>query len=72
MTYIKVKDKNYLERDIMSNGIVNADTENYQKYVESYKQKYTEKQKIAHLETEMSIIKNDLSEIKSLLMGLVK
>lgn len=68
MTYIKVKDKNYLERDVLSNGIVNTDMENYQKYVETYKEKYNEKQKIKQLESDMKTIKEDLNEIKVLIM----
>lgn len=72
MTYIKVKDKNHLERDKLSNGIVNTDVENYEKYLETYRQKYNEKQKITNLENEMNVIKNDLSEIKNLLVSLIK
>jgi hypothetical protein len=72
MTYIKVKDKNHLERDKFSNAIVNTDVENYEKYLETYRQKYSEKQKITNLENEMNVIKNDLSEIKNLLVSLIK
>lgn len=70
MTYIKVKDKNHLERDRYSNAIVNTDFENYQKYVEAYKQTYTEKQRLLKLENDMAEVKGDLSEIKQLLRGL--
>lgn len=70
MTYIKVKDKNHLERDQFSKAIVNTDYENYQKYVDNYKQVYTEKQRILKLEADMTSVKDDLLEIKQLLRGL--
>lgn len=71
MDYIKVKDKDYLERDTFSNGIVNTDIEGYNKYIENYKRNYSSQQKIKSLESDMNSIKNDINEIKSLLMGLV-
>ena len=40
MNYIKVKDKDYLLRDIESNGIINSDDIGYQAYVENYKRTY--------------------------------
>lgn len=70
--YIKVKDKNYLERDAFSHGIVNTDFENYQKYVETYKEKFNEKQRIKQLETDMESIKENLNEIKMLLIQAFK
>jgi len=70
MDYIKVKDKDYLIREVDSNGIVNTDYENYKKYVESYKQKLSETKKIKDLQEEVSSMKEDLSEIKSLLRSI--
>jgi hypothetical protein len=67
MDYIKVKDKDNLVRDTYSNGIINTDYENYKKYVDSYNQKMSETQKIKDLQTEVSSIKEDLTEIKDLL-----
>ena len=67
MDYIKVKDKDNLVRDTYSNGIINTDYENYRKYVDSYNQKMSETQKIKDLQTEVSSIKEDLTEIKDLL-----
>jgi hypothetical protein len=71
MEYIKVKDKDYLERDTFSNGIVNTDIEGYNKYVENYKRNYNSQQKIKSLETDMNSIKDDIDEIKLLLRNLV-
>ena len=70
MNYIKVKDKDYLLRDIESNGIINSDDIGYQAYVENYKRTYNESKRINTLENDVSEIKNDLNEIKNLLRNL--
>jgi len=72
MEYIKVKDKNNLVRDSFSNGIVNTDYENYKKYVDSYKRKVEESNRIQKLESEIDNIRTDLNEIKDLLRNLSK
>lgn len=72
MEYIKVKDKNNLVRDTYSNGIVNTDYENYKKYVDSYKRKVEESNRIQKLESEIDNIRTDLNEIKDLLRNLSK
>ena len=72
MTYLKVKDRNHLERDALSNGIVSSDYENYQKYLETYRQKYNEKQRLSKLEEDMSSLKSDLNEIKFLIQKLAE
>ena len=67
MNYIKVKDKDYLLRDIESNGIINSDDIGYQAYVENYKRTYNESKRINTLENDVSSIRSDLDEIKNLL-----
>ena len=71
MNYIKVKDKDYLERDSNSNGIVNTDIEGYKQYIENYKKRYNESQRIKNLEIDVNEMKTDLNEIKDLLRSLV-
>ena len=71
MDYIKVKDKDHLVRDVYSNAIVNVDMDAYNSYIENYKQKYNESQRIQNLEGDVNEIKNDLDEIKNLLRSLV-
>jgi prefoldin subunit 5 len=71
MDYIKVKDKDHLVRDVCSNAIVNVDMDAYNAYIENYKQKYNESQRIQNLEGDVNEIKNDLGEIKNLLRSLV-
>jgi hypothetical protein len=70
MDYIKVKDKDHLVRDVYSNAIVNVDMDAYNAYIENYRQRYNETQKIKNLENDVCEIKNDLSEIKNLLRSL--
>lgn len=70
--YIKVKDKNYLVRDPMSNGILNTDENEYKNYIENYKKKYQESKKINDFEDRMNSMQDDLNEIKSLLKELLK
>jgi hypothetical protein len=72
MNYLKVKDKDYLVRDLNSNAIINLNENEYEKYVENYKTLYGQAQKIKNLENGMNEIKNDLSEIKNLLINLKK
>jgi hypothetical protein len=71
MKYVKVKDKNNLERDMNSNGIVNTDTTGYENYLQNYTRKYNETQRIVNLENDVNEIKTDLTEIKTLLRSLV-
>lgn len=71
MNYIKVKDKDYLERDLDSNGIVNTDVQGYEQYIQNYKRRYNESQRIKNLECDVNEMKNDLNEIKDLLRSLV-
>jgi predicted transcriptional regulator len=70
MNYIKVKDKDYLLRDVESNGIINNDDQGYQAYAENYKRVYNESKRIKNLENDVNDIKSDLNEIKNLLRGL--
>ena len=72
MTYIKVKDTDYLERDTRSNGIVNSDIRGYQDYIETYRHKYTQAKRINDLEVDMEDIKSDLNEIKTILLTMAK
>ena len=70
MDYIKVKDKDHLVRDAYSNAIVNVDMDAYNAYIENYRQRYNESQRIQNLEGDVNEIKNNLGEIKNLLISL--
>lgn len=70
MDFIKVKDKDHLERDVYSNAIVNNDLDSYNAYIQSYKKTYNESMRIKNLENDVNEIKSDLDEIKTLLRNL--
>lgn len=71
MEYIKVKDKENLLRDSHSNGIVNSDTESYRNYINEYTRKINSNKKIEILQEQVDTMKNDISEIKELLLKIL-
>jgi hypothetical protein len=71
MEYSKVDGHSYLLRDLKTNSIINKNMVEYQDYLNRRNVKADENQKIQHLESDVANIKNDLSEIKSLLRSLV-
>lgn len=70
MDYIKVKGHDSLIRDPQTNSIINTNMSEYQEYVSRKKIKNEEQQKIQNLEMNVANMKEDLNEIKSLLMRL--
>ena len=70
MEFIKVKGYDNLIRDPKTNSIVNTNMAEYQEYVSRKKVKDEEQQKIQNLEMNVANMKEDLNEIKSLLMRL--
>ena len=71
MEYAKVEGHSHLLRDSKTNSIINKNMVEYQEYLNRRNVKADENQKIQHLESDVANIKNDLSEIKSLLRSLV-
>jgi len=71
MKYIKVKDKDNLYRDPLSNGIVNADEEAYRNYVENYKRQLNSAKKVDYMQNQINNIKNEISELKNLLLNFI-
>jgi len=71
MEYSKVEGHSHLLRDSKTNSIINTNNVEYQEYLNRRNVKVDENQKIQHLESDVANIKNDLSEIKSLLRSLV-
>jgi predicted transcriptional regulator len=70
MDYTKVKDKNYLLRNLETNAIINTDIKGYEEYESNYKRLFAQNQRISNLENNVNQIKDDLSEIKNLLRNL--
>ena len=71
MDYAKVEGHSHLLRDSKTNSIINTNMVEYQEYLNRRNVKVDENQKIQHLDSDVANIKNDLSEIKSLLRSLV-
>jgi len=71
MEYAKVEGHSHLLRDSKTNSIINTNMVEYQEYLNRRNVKADENQKIQHLESDVANIKDDLSEIKSLLRSLV-
>jgi hypothetical protein len=68
---VPVQDHNNLYRDSSSRAIVNTDTTGYQAYVSNRDKLLSDKQRIDQLESKVEEIKDDLSDIKNLLIQLV-
>tara|TARA_Y100000356_G_C11233786_1_gene276526 strand:+ start:1052 stop:1312 length:261 start_codon:yes stop_codon:yes gene_type:complete len=59
-------------RDPSSNAIVNANQSEYDKYMASYNRRKQEKIDKEALQTEVSELKSEMSDIKALLLTLVQ
>ena len=70
--YVKVKDHLGLVRDPRNNAILNTNKSEYDEYMKAKKKAASKTEKVQKLESEVNDIKNDLSEIKSLLLDLAK
>ena len=71
MDYLRVEGHNSLLRDPNTNSIINTNMSEYQQYISRRNVKTEEDQKLENLEFDVTNIKNDLDEIKSLLRSLI-
>jgi hypothetical protein len=71
MDYLKVEGYSNLIRDPNTNSIINTNMTEYQEYISRRNSKGEENQKIQNLESDVANMKDDLTEIKSLLRSLV-
>ena len=71
MNYHKVKDNSDLVRDPNTGSILNTNSLDYDKYVAQRKVKNQEHQKTENIERDISTLRQELDEIKSLLRELV-
>ena len=71
MNYHKVKDNSHLVRDPKTGAILNTNSLDYDKYVAQRKVKNKEHQKTENIERDISTLRQELDEIKSLLRELV-
>jgi len=68
----QVKDKKNLFRDENSNAIINTDSQAYNSYIRLKEQKLKEKEEFHSFKNDLDCMKNEISEIKSLLHKLVE
>ena len=59
-------------RDTESNAIVMTDGDEYSKYMQSYNERQRSKRNFTSLQKEVNDLKSDMSDIKGLLLQLVK
>ena len=71
MTYLKVEGHGELYRDSTTNSIVNRNGTDYNTYMSQKKMRDNKNQKVDSMEQDLADLKNEISEIKSLLKGLV-
>ena len=71
MNYHKVKDNSDLVRDPNTGAILNTNSLYYDKYVAQRKVKNKEHEKTENIERDISTLRQELDEIKSLLRELV-
>ena len=71
MNYHNVKDNSDLVRDPDTGAILNTNSLDYDKYVAQRKVKNKEHQKTENIERDISTLRQELDEIKSLLRELV-
>ena len=71
MSYLKVEGHSGLYRDSQTNSIVNRNTSEYKQYMSQKKTRNNEHQKVDVIEQDLTNLKNEINEIKSLLKELV-
>ena len=71
MKYLKVEGHGELYRDSTTNSIVNRNTSDYNTYMSQKKMRDNKNQKVDSMEQDLADLKNEISEIKSLLKDLV-
>ena len=71
MNYHKVKDNSDLVRDPNTGATLNTNSLDYDKYVAQRKVKNKEHEKTENIERDISTLRQELDEIKSLLRELV-
>lgn len=70
--YLRVDSDHTLYRDMENGAIVNSNQKEYDKFMELSKKKFQEKQEIKILKDDVSSLKTDIQEIKSLLLSIAK
>lgn len=67
-----VQDHQGLVRDFKSGAILNVDQTEYERYMANYEANQKRKQDLSRLQNEVSVLKSDVSDIKNLLLQLLR
>jgi hypothetical protein len=67
MEYLKVEGHTDLFRDAISGAIVNKNSSEYESYIKSYNARKTQSSRLERVETDLTDLKNEISELKDLL-----
>ena len=70
MNKLKVDGHPELVRDTKSSAVINNSRRDYEEYMEQYRARKRSNDRIDNMESDMNSIKNELDEIKSLLIKL--
>jgi hypothetical protein len=71
MEYTKIEGQPNLIRDTNTNSIINMDSDDYSRYLQTIKLKQGERSKIETIESDLNNIKDEINEIKILLQKLI-
>lgn len=72
MAFSRIEGQPNLIRDINTNSIINTNTEEYSRYLQTTKIKQEEKSKVEAIEKDLNNIKYEINEVKILLHKLLK
>lgn len=61
-----------LYRDPSSGAIINQNSTDYESYIKSYRIRQSEKAKLENMESDLQSLKDEIGEIKTLLMKIAK
>ncbi len=70
MEKVKVEGHPDLLRDSSSRAVVNANAIEYNNYINTYKSRRSEKDRLSFVESDLKSLKNEIDEIKRLLIQL--
>jgi len=69
--YLKVETDKTHVRDMESNAIVNRNKDEFDKFMKLSQKKYEEKKKFDNMRSDLDSLKQDMNEIKTLLLNIM-
>lgn len=72
MKRVKVEGYTNLSRDVHSGGIINTSTHEYTQFMTTYHKKKADKQQMQSMCDELNSLKDEMSEIKTLLKNILE